>query len=115
MDFNQAIAAHSGWKMKLSNYLNKPDHSLKPAEVALDSQCELGKWIAGEGAKYAKLAEFTKLKTEHSHFHKAAADVVRRADAGQNVSQEVLLGAHSEFTAASTSVVQAIMAMKSKA
>ncbi len=42
MDFDQAIAAHGEWKRKLSDYLSKPDGSLKPAAVSTDNNCPLG-------------------------------------------------------------------------
>lgn len=114
MNFDQAIAAHSSWKQKLRAYLNKPDRSLNPTEIAHDNTCELGKWIAGEGAKHAGMAEFQSLRSEHSRFHKAAAEVVRQADGGQNVVEDVALGGKSEFANASSAVVSAIMALRAK-
>jgi hypothetical protein len=33
MDFEEAIAAHAGWKTRLQDYLKKPYRSLKAAEV----------------------------------------------------------------------------------
>ena len=114
MEFDQAIAAHAAWKSKLAKYLKNPDHSLEPSKVAADDQCELGKWIAGEGRKFTKLPEFATVKSDHARFHKAAASVVQRADAGQNVSEEVVLGGKSEFAMASASVVRSIMALKAK-
>ncbi len=114
MDFDQAIMAHSNWKQKLRAYLAKPDRSLSASEVALDNKCDLGKWISGEGAKHASLPEFQTLRTEHTHFHKAAAAVVHKADSGQNVTEETALGSKSEFSSASSSVVNAIMAIKAK-
>lgn len=114
MNFDQAIAAHSEWKHKLAAYLKKPDHSLKAADIAQDNQCELGKWLAGEGRKHSNLPEYNTVKADHARFHKVAADVVRRADAGKDVSEEVMLGAKSEFVAASSAVVRSLMALKSK-
>ena len=114
MDFDHAISAHSAWKGKLAKYLEHPDHSLQAAEIALDDHCELGKWIVGEGKQFANLPEYSTLKTEHSHFHKAAASVVRRADSGQRVTEDVALGGKSEFATASANVVRSIMALKSK-
>jgi len=114
MDFDKAIKAHSDWKMKLSNYLKKPDGSIKATDVALDNKCELGSWIAAEGAKHNALPEFAKLKSEHSRFHKVASEVVRRADSGKNVSEEVVLGAKSDFMSASHAVVRAIVALRAK-
>lgn len=114
MDFDHAIAAHSSWKMKLSKYLAKPDHSLQPKEIAPDDRCDLGKWIVAEGKKFANLPEFVTVKKEHTHFHKVAAEIVRRANAGEKVAEEVALGAKSEFGTASTNVVRALMALKLK-
>lgn len=115
MDFDGAIKAHSAWKMKLSQYLAKPDGSLKPADIQQDNKCDLGKWIYGEGAEFSTLSEYNTLKTEHATFHKCAAEVVRKADSGQSVSEEVALGSKSEFATASSAVVGAIMSMRRKA
>jgi methyl-accepting chemotaxis protein len=115
MNLEDAVIAHSEWKRTLTSYISKPDHSLKVSEVAADDKCKLGQWIAGEGRKYASLPEFAKLRAEHTRFHRAAADVVRRAVAGQPVSSEVAVGAGSEFGKASAGIVLAIMDMKKKA
>lgn len=115
MNFDEAIKAHSDWKMKLSAYLRKPDGSVKPEVVGVDNKCALGQWIYGEGAKHSALPEFTTLKTEHARFHKACSEVVKKADSGQNTSEETALGGKSEFAMASMKVVSAIMAMKMKA
>ena len=114
MDFDHAIAAHSAWKTKLAAYLKKPDHSLNAAQIALDTACDLGKWIAGEGKQFSGLPEFAKVKADHARFHKVAAQVVERANAGEQLLEEVSLGAKSEFASASNAVVRSIMALKSK-
>lgn len=115
MDFDDAIKAHSAWKLKLSGYLRKPDGSLKVSDIQVDNKCLLGQWIYGDGAKYSSLPEFQKLKTEHARFHKAAASVVMKADSGQDTSEETALGGKSDFSAASSAVVSAIVEMKRKA
>lgn len=115
MDFDEAIKAHSAWKLKLSTYLRKPDGSLKPNEVQLDNKCALGQWIYGEGAKWSTLSEYTSLKNEHSRFHKAAAEVIKKADSGQDTNEDTALGSKSEFASASNNVVSAIMGIRRKA
>ncbi|QQR80059.1 MAG: CZB domain-containing protein [Deltaproteobacteria bacterium] len=115
MDFDQAIRAHSEWKIKLQGYLKKPDKSLKASDIEVDNKCPLGQWIYGEGHKHAALPEYTTLKAEHAKFHKAAAAVVRKADSGQSTTEETALGSNSEFGSSSSSVVSAIMKMKLKA
>lgn len=73
MDFDQAIAAHSGWKRKLTTYLKNPDKSLKHLDIAQANKCDLGQWLDGEGKKFADRPEFVKRKTDHMRFHKVAA------------------------------------------
>jgi hypothetical protein len=115
MDFDGAIRAHTEWKMKLKTYIKKPDGSLKAAAVCLDNKCPLGQWIHGEGTKWSSLAEYAELKTEHAKFHTCAADIIRKADTGKDTSEEMALGSTSAFANTSSSVVSAIMKMKSKA
>lgn len=115
MNFDEAIKAHSDWKMKLSAYLRNPDGSLQATTVGLDNKCPLGVWIHGEGSQYASLPEYAILKSEHAAFHKAAAEVIRKADAKQDTTEDVALGSGSPFASSSTKVVQAIMKMRSHA
>jgi hypothetical protein len=115
MNFDQAISAHVQWKSKLAAYLNHPDHSLNAADIAKDDRCDLGKWLRGEGQKYASSPEFKKLVADHTHFHSAAAAIVKKADAGLRVSEEVALGATSEYASASNAVVTSLMHMRQAA
>jgi len=112
MNFDEAIAAHSAWKQKLAIYLAKPDKSIDAGKLAQDHHCDLGKWIYSRTGADALSATFVELKKEHSNFHQAAADVVRKADAGQAVSEEISLGAKSPYASCSSKVVAALMKMK---
>ncbi len=114
MNFQNAIECQVGWKMKLSSYIAKPDHSLNAATVSQDSNCELGRWLNGEGRKYSANPEFAKLVADHARFHAAAGEIVRKADSGQRVTDELALGAQSEYAAASNAVVGALMRLKTK-
>jgi len=42
MNFDDAIKIHTMWKMKLDQYLSKPDKSLGAADVETDCKCQLG-------------------------------------------------------------------------
>ena len=112
MGFDEAVAAHTAWKRKLTQYFKRRDGALSPAEVAVDDQCPLGRWILGTGVRFANLPEYSVLKHEHARFHSAAADLVRRVNAGEAVMGQVAPGSHSEFSKASSGVVLAIMDIK---
>lgn len=114
MNFQEAITAHTQWKMKLASYIAKPDHSLNASELGMDNKCLLGQWLHGEGHKHSSLPEFSRLVSDRARFRKAASEVVKKADAGHRVAEEIALGAQSEFAAASAAVVKSLMEMKSK-
>jgi len=114
MDFDEAVDAHSKWKRMLRQTLAKRDHSLRPSEVGLDHKCVLGQWIYSEGARHSALPEFTKLKYEHARFHQAAAEITRRANAGDSIEAEIEPCANSEFSMASAAMILAIIAMKER-
>ena len=82
--------------------------------VAQDNKCLLGQWIYGEGKKLEVHEEYSKLKREHARFHKAAADVIKKADSGANVTEDVAIGTKSEFGEASVAVIVAINEIKRK-
>ena len=114
MEIQDAITAHSTWKMKLAKYLSQPDHSLNASVVGSPDHCELGKWIKDEGKQYSHLPEFAALISSHNSFHKAAGEIIRKADAGERITAEIAFGAQSEFSSASAKIVNSILAMKSK-
>jgi len=114
MDFDHFIAAHSQWKRQLRNYIEKADGCLQASEVGRDNRCELGKWICGEGSIYSALPEFQAICSEHARFHKAAADIVRSVDAGQNLTEETALGSGSDFAVSSAALVRDLAALRNR-
>lgn len=112
MDFNGAIAAHSAWKNKLRRYITHPDHSLNAATVSHADGCDLGKWMKNEGSGYATNETFVELKKEHERFHKLASELVRRADAGQQVEADLALSSHSSYMECTTHVIHLLAKLR---
>ena len=114
MDFDDAIKANSAWKLKLSTYLRNPDGSIKSADIRPDNRCTLGQWIQSVDATYGHMADFVTLKDMHKKFHGAAAEVILNADSGHNVTEDIGLGATSDFGVASQAVVRSLMRLKAE-
>lgn len=112
MNFDEAIKAHTIWKMKLSTYINNPDKSLNYKTVCQDNVCDLGKWIYGEGSKYFSNQNFLKLKQIHGEFHREAANIIQKSDTHQDVREEVMLGSKSKFSNLSNEIVTILMQMR---
>jgi hypothetical protein len=107
MDFEGAILAHSRWKRRLQASLGGGER-LDPVATAGDHHCDLGKWLHGEGKVHAAHPAYQALLSEHAAFHRAAAAVVERINAGDTAGATELLTISSEFSRASGSVVQSI-------
>jgi len=112
MNFDRAVEAHAKWKAKLARYIARPDRSLNADETAKDDRCELGQWLHGKGQRFGNLAEFAQLVRDHAHFHAAAGEIIRKADAGQISGEAVALGGASEYARVSTAVVESLMKIK---
>jgi chemoreceptor zinc-binding protein len=112
IDYDNAIAAHSAWKRKLTAYLQKPDGSLKVSEVAADNKCVLGQWIYGEGLQWAKLPAYIELRNEHSRFHKVVGDIVNKITAGNKDAASAMLGSKGDYAQTTTRVILAIGALR---
>ena len=110
MDFDEAARAHEAWKAKLLAYFRNPDGSLTHSTVTDDTACDLGKWIYGDArTANANKREYLGLQTAHALFHKAAADVIREANRGEETSEEDLVGPGSAYAIASERVVTCIL------
>lgn len=114
MDFEAAISAHIGWKMKLNSYLANPDGSLDPEKTEQDNLCALGKWIYGVGSGLQHLPEYETLRTEHARFHQCAAKVIRCAQTSK-VGAEDLMRHDGEFMTISEKTVELIRRLQSLA
>lgn len=109
MDLNDAVLAHTKWKIRLKSFISgKGEEVLKADQVGKDNLCELGKWIHGEGRSLADHDEYQRLKQVHASFHQCAGKIVALAGSGKSGDAEKMLAPDGEFTKLSMSVVNAI-------
>ncbi|HEX8988190.1 MAG TPA: CZB domain-containing protein [Rhodocyclaceae bacterium] len=114
MNFDDAIAAHIKWKVRLTQFIDgTSSEKLQSAAVCKDNLCDLGKWIYGDGVKYKTLPHYQDLVKKHANFHVCAADVVKKVEANDKPGARSALG--GPFAAASKETVTAIMELKREA
>ena len=111
MDLNQAILAHSNWKKKLKEHIDGGTQ-INTETLSKDDQCDLGKWILGEGKKHQSLSAFADLKAKHTKFHTVAANVARKAQSCSREEAHKMLDMTSEFGHASADVINALADLK---
>lgn len=114
MNFQQAVTAHTGWKMKVARYLSSPDGSLQVATVRQDNRCELGKWLYGEGKSFHLLPEYQKLVADHARLHQSASDLIRRANTGEYLTKETVMGERSPYGLASKDLLNSLQSLQAR-
>ena len=109
--FDDAIAAHVKWKIRLSQFIDGTGtEQLDSTTVCKDNLCALGKWIYGDGEKHKNALHYGNLVTKHANFHRCAGDVVKKVEFHDKTGAMSLL--NGEFAAAAKETVTAIMDLK---
>lgn len=111
VNLDDAIAVHQKWKIRLGMVIE--GHSadaLDPAVVEKDDQCELGKWLHGDGRVHREKPEFSPVVSEHAMFHRHAAGVLRKAQKGDTAGARLDLD--GPYHQQSQKVVLAIIKLK---
>lgn len=115
MDLNEAIKAHSEWKMKLRSAI-QAHSTLDVAAIGRDDGCVLGKWLHGESRnQYGMLKSHKECVRHHAEFHKQASQVAAAINAGKYTQAETMLGSGTPYMSASQAVVMAIGTLKREA
>jgi methyl-accepting chemotaxis protein len=111
VDFDAIIDAHQSWKQKLRNAIaGGSEKNLDPNEVCKDNACALGKWIYSAGKEFEHLEEYEPLRRSHAEFHVCAADILKKAQAGdKDGASAQLVG---DFFDLSNRTIQYIVGMK---
>ena len=110
MDFDVLILAHSNWKRRFHEHL-RGKHELDVETVRQVTQCNMGKWLRGEGLPYSNTPEYQDLKLKHARFHEMAADILERAATLSDSEAIKLVDPNSDFERASRQCVAAISTM----
>ena len=114
MNFDEAISAHSQWKIRLQGVIaGTGRETLDPQVVGLDSKCVLGQWIYGEAKQFAGLKEYAELIKEHAALHQCSAKVLRMVEGGQREEAKKLVD-NGEFHDASIKTINAIRHLRKK-
>lgn len=114
MDFEDAIAAHVAWKIKLRGAITTRSE-VDAVSVARDDKCVLGQWLHGEARqKYAHLAAFTGCVQAHAAFHREAGRVAALINAKQYAEAAAGLDLGSPYARASMDATVAITRLRSE-
>ena len=64
------------------------------------------------GRALAQHRQYEAVFQRHAEFHSIASDIVRRANAGESVDEDIALGSRSDFAMSSVDLVNALLALR---
>lgn len=115
MDLNEAIKAHSDWKVKLRGAISAQS-TLDAPTIAKDNCCVLGKWLHGESKSLlGSMGSHADCVRHHAAFHREASKVAEVINNKRFAEAEKMLAPGSPYAVASNAVVIAIGALKREA
>jgi len=112
---NRALAAHSQWKLKLTNGIAGGGKDLDPSQIGLDNQCEFGKWLGAHQPEARHRDAYSRVKMLHAQFHRVAGKVAQLAKEGKRAEAEQMMRLGGQYTDASAQLVTALTAWKKAA
>ena len=80
-NYDLILLMHRNWLVQLRAFLDDRKDGIKAtAEDHLN--CDLGRWIYGEGQSFSKNETFNLLENEHREFHSQAGAIIKAKNAG---------------------------------
>jgi hypothetical protein len=112
MNFDDAISAHIGWKIKFRTAVNTC-RSIDAPTIGQDDTCPLGQWLKGEAKRlYGTQPVYRECVEAHSRFHREAGRVAQLINSGDFAKAGRELESGAPFGEASTMAVVAINKFK---
>ncbi len=111
--FDDAVNAHTKWKVRLIDYIKGvSNEQLEVGKVSRDDVCPLGNWLYGDASRYSKLQEYAELKKNHADFHSSVGHIVQCVH--DHHKDEAMHKLGGDFFQYSTKTVKAIRTLQSK-
>lgn len=106
-----AIVDHQTWMTSIRSFV-RGNSNLSDMQVASANDCNLGKWLNGDGlSEFGQYPEFTELKEAHRKLHGLGAEVVKNKNAGDAAAAEKLI---EDMQPLSKKIVAEIEELKTK-
>ncbi len=106
MRYWSPLASHAAWMTRLREYIYGSGQ-MDGEAVADDHDCEIGRWLYGEGSKHRELLEYQHARYLHAAVHRRAAKVVNLVERGRRLEAAADLASGGELRALSGALAQA--------
>jgi hypothetical protein len=108
------IAAHAKWKFRLREAIKTGLSEWTVDTVRPDNLCEFGKWLDALPLPMRMSHDWREAKALHAQFHRAAAEVLKSALAGDKTGAEAAMAPGGAYADVSTKLVRGLTEWKKK-
>ena len=96
--FDHAVFTHAKWKRQLRQAIETGKSEWTVSEVQADDRCDLGEWLDHLPLSKKKSEHYSRLRSLHTNFHKAASEVLALALSGKKEEAQEAISFGSRFT-----------------
>ncbi|MBA3912756.1 MAG: CZB domain-containing protein [Acidobacteriales bacterium] len=97
-NFAMAKLKHQAWKLRLRAFVEGRE-DIKESEAVSPRDCDLGKWLYGEGlSTYKNYPEMQKLESEHMQMHNVVKQIVTLQHSGKVAEAMKLMPPVNEYS-----------------
>ena len=112
MDLDAALQVHGDWKARFRDAIEQ-QLPFDVRTIAVDDRCPLGLWLHGEAREqFGSLRTYHDCVARHAAFHLEAGKVAAAINAGQYHVALAMLDFGTTYSAASSALGGAVMALK---
>jgi len=106
------VKAHIQWFQELRKAVETGQSDMAPAVVAVDTECEFGKWVHSELPAWCPADLLEQITAIHRDFHRAAAAILALALDGRQADARARLGGTSPLNELSRRLVQKVQELR---
>jgi hypothetical protein len=112
-ELNRAMANHGVWKVRLREAIESGTSEYEPKVVALETECEFGKWLHGIPIADRPAEFWHKVQRLHAQFHQEAGRILRLAlDGSSDEALSLVADLRGEFVSTSIELTSTLQAWK---
>jgi hypothetical protein len=105
---------HAQYRLRIKRAIRTGTFEKTPGELAVDTDCELGKWLHYEVADHEKCTEYHTIKATHREFHLEIAEIIAFVLEGRTREAERRVSPSSEFSRISTTLNRELTKWRSR-
>jgi hypothetical protein len=110
----QWLHFHAQWRVRIKQAIQKGTFEMTPAQLAVDTDCDLGQWLKYGVAEHERGSEYGVIRQAHREFHLEIAEIIACVLEGRTRDAERRVSSDSEFARISSTLNRELTRWRSR-